>query len=200
MPITALDIANQALGVIDEAPIASFAEDSKPARLMNTHYELTVEAELSKYVWAFAMTTDEIEGTNINGSEGTLTYEYEIPSDCLRILPLTHNGEPDGIPLSWEQRNGKIYSDYAGPITLRYIGRLTEPDDWNALFTEVLISALAVKVALPLTHKQGMVEVARQAYSEAVRAALKANAIERQGQNYRGAWSTWRGDTRYWRA
>jgi hypothetical protein len=47
--LTQLDVANQALAVLDEAPIHSFEEDTKAARLLNLHFETTREAELAKH-------------------------------------------------------------------------------------------------------------------------------------------------------
>ncbi|CAH2395901.1 hypothetical protein [Mesorhizobium escarrei] len=51
MDIIPLDIANMALGVLDEAPIDSLDQDVKPARLLNLHFDLTREAELTKHAW-----------------------------------------------------------------------------------------------------------------------------------------------------
>jgi hypothetical protein len=41
MPVTPEYIANMALGVLDEAPIDSLDEDSKAARLINLHFDVT---------------------------------------------------------------------------------------------------------------------------------------------------------------
>ena len=49
MAITPLDIANMALAVLDEAPIDSLDPDVKPARLLNLHFDLAREAELTRH-------------------------------------------------------------------------------------------------------------------------------------------------------
>lgn len=198
--LTPEDIANMALGLLDEAPITSLDEDNKAARLCNLHLDLTIEAELSKRRWVFAILSETVAGIDTASGDGTLNYSYEIPADCLRVLPLTYDGEPTGIPISWRQEAGLIYSDQAGPLIIRYIANLTDPNDWTALFTEVVTSALAVKVALPLTHKAGMVELARSAYSAAVAEARRVNAFETSGELYNKSWAQARGDTRFWRA
>ncbi|TJV01698.1 MAG: hypothetical protein E5Y35_30320, partial [Mesorhizobium sp.] len=84
-------------------------------------------------------------------------------------------------------------------LTIRYIANLTDPNDWDALFTEVLVAALAIKVAHPLTHKAGMIDIARAAYDRALDAAFSANAIQRGGRLYTGGWATQRGDLRSFR-
>lgn len=200
MPITQEDIANMALAVLDEAPIASLEDDSKAARLASLHFELTREAELSKHDWHFAIVTAELAGTDTGSGEGTLNWSYPLPADCLRLLPLTHDGELSGIPLSWEQKNGRLYTDQPSPRKVRYVANMTEPNDWDALFTEVLAAALAVKLAHALTHKSGMIQVAQIAYERALEAALAADAIQRSGTLHRQSWAIARGDLRFWRA
>ena len=56
--------------------------------------------------------------------------------------------------------------------------------------------ALAIKVAHPLTHKSGMIDIARSAYDRALDAALTANAIQRGGRFYTASWGSQRGDNR----
>ncbi|TPL05319.1 hypothetical protein FJ938_15290 [Mesorhizobium sp. B2-4-14] len=196
MAITPLDIANMALAVLDEAPIDSLDQDVKAARLLNLHFDLTREAELTRYAWVFAILRATVIGSDTGGNDCGLNVAYELPADCLRPLPLTHNGEPDGVPISWRQEAGLIYCDQPDPLTVRYIANLTDPNDWDALFTEVLVAALAIKVAHPLTHKSGMIDTARSAYDRALDAALNANAIQRGGRFYTASWSIQRGDTR----
>lgn len=199
MAITTLDIANMTLGVMDEAPIDSLDQDVKAARLLNLHFDVTREAELKKHVWVFAILSDSLIGTDLGTDSDTLNWVYELPADCLRPLPLTYNGEPDGIPISWRQEAGLIYSDQSSPRILRYIANLTDPNDWDALFTEVFVAALAIKIALPLTHKAGMLEIARNAYKTALDDAHTANAFEKSGRLSTSSWAIQRGDTR-WRA
>lgn len=199
MAITPFDIANMAIAVLDEAPIASLDEDVKVARLLNLHYDLTREAELSKHAWVFAILREEVEGSDTGSGNGTLNYAYEVPPDALRVLPLTFNGEPNGIPISWRQEAGLIYSDQESPRIIRYIANLTDPNDWDALFTEVLVAALAVKIAHSLTQKSGMIEIARAAYERALSEAFKANAVQKGGDLYMQSWASARGDDRYWR-
>ncbi|TGQ69862.1 hypothetical protein EN829_013160 [Mesorhizobium sp. M00.F.Ca.ET.186.01.1.1] len=196
MAITPLDIANMALAVLDEAPIDSLDQDVKAARLLNLHFDLTCESELAKHAWVFAILSASVPGSDTGSGDCTLDIAYEVPADCIRPLPLTQNGERDGVPISWRQEAGLIYSDQPGPLIIRYIANLTDPNDWDALFTEVLVAALAIKIAHPLTHKSGMIDIARSAYDRALDAAFNANAIQRGGRFYSASWSLQRGDTR----
>jgi len=196
MAITPLDIANMALAVLDEAPIDTLDQDTKAARLLNLHFDLTREAELSKHNWVFAILSVSVDGTDTGSGDCTLNWAYELPSDCIRPLPLTDNGEPDGVPISWRQDAGLIYTNMSGPLTIRYLANLTDPNDWDALFTEVLVAALAIKVAHPLTKKAGMIDIARSAYDRALDAAFTAQSIQRGGRMVTNTWAQARGDWR----
>lgn len=196
MATTPLDVANMVLAVFDEAPIDSLDQDVKAARLMNLHMDLTREAELTKYAWVFAILRASVVGADTGSGDCTLNWAYELPVDCLRPLPLTDNGEPDGVPISWRQEAGLIYSNMSGPLTIRYVANLTDPNDWDALFTEVLVAAVAIKVAHPLTKKSGMIDVARAAYDRALDAAFNAQAIQRGGRFSSTSWAQARGDWR----
>ncbi|MER9270472.1 hypothetical protein [Mesorhizobium sp. M0643] len=196
MAIEPLDVANMVLAVFDEAPIDSLDQDVKAARLLNLHFDLTREAELTKYAWVFAILSATVEGTDTGTGDCTLNWVYELPADCLRPLPLTYNGDPCGVPISWRQEAGLIYSDQSSPRIVRYIANLTDPNDWDSLFTEVLVGALAIKVAHPLTHKASMIDIARSAYDRALDAAFSAQAIQRGGRLSTSSWAMQRGDTR----
>lgn len=197
MAITPEDIANMALAVLDEAPIDSLDQDVKAARLLNLHFDLTREAELTKYAWVCSILRASVVGTDTGTGDCTLNWAYELPDDCLRPLPLTYNGEPDGVPISWRQEAGIIYSDQSSPRVIRYIANLTDPNDWDSLFTEVLVAALAIKIAHPLTHKASMIDIARSAYDRALEAAFAAQAIQRGGRLSTSSWAQQRGDNRY---
>jgi hypothetical protein len=198
--VTRVDVANMALSLLDEAPIDSLEDNHKAARLLNTHFETTREAELSMHSWVFAIFTEDLTGTDLDTGSGTLNWQYTLPAAALRVLPLTYDNTLHGVPISWEQRGNILYSDQSSPRGVRFIGNLTDPDDWSPLFTEAFAAALATKIAYPLTHKTGMVQVAQQAYDRAISRARRVNAIERQNRLYDASWARQRGDTRHWRA
>lgn len=195
---TETDIANLALAVLEEAPITDIDDNDTAARLCKRHFEQTRKAELAKRDWAFALTTDSLTGTDTG--EGTLNWSYTYPAGALRILPLTYDGESDGIPISWRQEGGVILSDQDSPRSITYVEDKPDPTDWPPLFVEVFVAALAIKIAIPLTHKSGMLDVAKSAYQTALQDALLANAIRARGVLYTASWAAARGDNRYWRA
>ena len=94
MAITPLDIAKMALAVLDEAPIDSLDQDVKAARLLNLHFDLAREAELTKHAWVFAILAASVAGADTGSGDCTLSFAYDLPADCLRPLRRTAGSSP----------------------------------------------------------------------------------------------------------
>lgn len=193
------DVANMALAVLDEAPITALSDNVKAARLLNRVYEQTRRAELAKHMWVFALEADEITGTDTESGDGTLNWTYELPATALTVVPLTYDGEPTGIPISWRREGRLVYSDQESPRKIRYVVDVEDPDDWDPLFVEVMVGALAIKVVHSITHKTGMIQIAQGAYDRAIQDALRVNAVQRAGSLYSMSFALQRGDNRWWR-
>lgn len=181
--VTPLDIANMALGLLTEAPIDTLDEDSRAARMLNLHYETTREAELTKSEWVFARKSVQVP--SIETGDAAWPYGYELPSDCLRPLP----PQQYGCDLAYRQEGSILSLVYGGERTIRYIANLVDPNDWPSVFTDVLVAALAVKVAHPITGKANMMQIAQQAYSQAYSTALRLNAIQKGPGRRSALWS-----------
>lgn len=191
MAVTPTDIANMATALLTEAPIDSLDEDSKIARLLNVHFDTTREAELLKREWVFAIFSQDIAAEETGRRH--YTHSYTLPADCLRPLGLMLYDDPDGIEIDWRREGDTLLTRCGGTRTLRYIANLIDPGDWDALFTEVLSAALAIKVAHALTGKAGMVEIAQAAYDRAVSQAGRVNSVQKRGQTAYATWDQLRG-------
>lgn len=171
--LTPLDIANMALGLLTEAPIDSLDEDSRAARMLRLHYETTREAELTKSEWVFARKSAQVDGVETNDPEWP--YGFELPDDCLRPLP----PRLYGCDILYRQAGSTLSMAYGGTQTIRYIANLIDPNDWPAIFTDVLVAALAIKIAHPITGKPSMMQIAQQAYDRAYASAVRQNAVQK---------------------
>jgi hypothetical protein len=185
-----------ALDLLIEAPINSLADNTKPARLLSRHFDITRQAELTKHAWSFAIFRGELEGLESEAIPAgtTYSYAYNMPENALRILPITDTGEAHGVSIPWKLEGTTLLVDQSGPLLVRYIGNLTDPADWNPLFTEALAARLAMKVALPLTNKPTSFQAAQNAYNEAIADARRINAIEVGSVAAARSWAAERGD------
>lgn len=201
MTIANVDVANMALDILTEAPITALTDDVKAARLLNRHFDQTVKAEQRAHKWTFAIATASLTVTTDLGTDsGTLRYKYTPPTDALRLLPLKYDDQFEAVGINWEQRDGFLYSDQSGPRTIRYIKYISDPNLWDALFLDVVVAALAIKAAHPLTGKASMIQIAQGAYDRALMKAYRNAAIEQTGRLYKESWGLQRGDYRSFRA
>lgn len=171
--VTPDDIANMALGLLTEAPIESMDEDSRAARMLRLHYETTREAELTKSEWVFARKSMQVDGIETGDTEWP--YAFELPEDCLRPLPPMLYG----CEILYRQAGSTLAMAYGGTQTIHYIANLIDPNDWPAIFTDVLVAALAIKVAHAITGKPSMMQIAQQAYDRAYASAVRMNAVQK---------------------
>lgn len=174
---SATDICNLALDLLKEAPITSLSQDRPIARWMNRNFAVTRDSVLSKADWncAIKRTTLPADGT---APEFGWTYRYQRPSDCLRIIPLTYDGYPEGTPIKHKIEGNYILTDQSGPLKVRYVSRFEEYDSYPAPLIEAISAALAGKAAHWLTGKSNYVQIARQSYKDAMDDAWLVDAIE----------------------
>ena len=106
------------------------------------------------------------------------TKAYDLPADCLRALPLTVNGAPEGAIIASEVIGRRLETDAVAPLRLRYIYRNTDVAAYPADFAEALSAALAMKMAHWLTGKSGYFQIAQTVWREALNNAVLTDAIE----------------------
>jgi len=97
-------------------------------------------------------------------------YKYQLPADFLRLKPEYLHG--------YYGVHFKIEGDYIlcdeTEINLHYIAKVTDPDDFDQLFTEVLILELALKLLYPIagTNTQDIKLELQRERMEAIKGAM----------------------------
>lgn len=178
-----VDICNQALTKNGAATITDLLDDTRNAQVMNAIYEAKRDAELAAHPWTFAITRTKIPALSTAPSFGWLR-SFPLPTDCLRVV------EVDEFFVAYDSSAGPefeieasaILSDYASPLKLRYVQRVTNAGLFSALFAEALACRLAAESAEKITQNLSKREAAWAEYKQAIAAARRANAIERAPQ------------------
>lgn len=168
-------ICNLALGRIGiDKTIASLTEQSKEARNCARFYEHCRDLTLSDGVWPFAVKTVALALLSNTGKLGGWGYQYQKPSDALRILELTTEDEVTQtasaytdccgpwlpyrgsglyafrMALAADGNTQVILSNLETPYAA-YVSRVTNPEAFSTWFVEALVDRLAVELATPLT-------------------------------------------------
>ena len=77
------------------------------------------------------------------------THQYHLPNDFLRLKKIYEDDGTERPGNRWEREGQRILTDY-DTCHIKYIKKVTDPDDFDPLFTEVLILRTALKLTPPL--------------------------------------------------
>jgi hypothetical protein len=170
-----VEIANRALLRVGATRITSLEEASANARAVNALFTTVRDAELRSHVWNFAIKRARLAADATAPAFGPAN-AFPLPSDFLRLLPPdkdTHYND-----LDWRVEGRRILTDAAAPLDIRYIYRVTDPNEMDALFREAFSMRLARELCEPLTQSNTKIQLIATDYEVAIRAARKADAFE----------------------
>ncbi len=171
-------IANFAATTLDEYHLTSLDGDRPLERFMLANYSFARDEMIRQYPWGFAKKYQYVAADN-EAPPFAWTNSYQMPSDCLRVLPLRTGGCLNGRLIPYEVVGRKIYTNHTGALPLIYLHRVTNPTQFDPLFARALGQYLAVMAALRITGKNAYVDRARQLLSDAMAVAFKTDSLER---------------------
>jgi hypothetical protein len=76
-------------------------------------------------------------------------YQYYLPDDFWRLKRVYEDDGVDEVDDRWEIEGKRILTNYDS-CNIKYVRKITDPADFDVLFTEVLILRLALKLVNPL--------------------------------------------------
>jgi len=185
MPST-VDIANYALNNLGASNISSLDENSKAARIVNQRYDAVRDAVFRAHPWNCLIERAQLAQDTDAPAFG-YAYQYALPTNpyCLRVLEFS-NGT-----LSYPQDN--ITNNSGGPVfviegrklltdeavaRIKYIGRVTDPQQYDASLVEALAARLAAEVCYAITGSTSMVQIQTSLYEAKINEARFNDATE----------------------
>jgi hypothetical protein len=182
---SAVDIANSALTKLGADRILNMNDAQKEARDINAIFTMRRDALLRAYNWSFAMTRASLSALADAPTWG-YSYFYQMPSDCVRVVQVSDEwvvnsladyiSGPDAEPYRIEGR--KIATDFGAPLKIRYVQRITDTGNFDAMFTEAFACDLAYHACESITQSNSKKEGLKDDKREAILLAIRANAIE----------------------
>ena len=175
-----VDICNLSLQRLGAKSIASLAEDSTAGRACNRVYAHARDSELRDHAWSFARARVQIAADSTDPTFG-FAKRYALPSDYLRILP---NDAVNGTSSQgdWQIEGRHILTNDTSPINLVYIKQITDENDFDEQFIELLVARSAMDIAEAVTQSNTKQDAATERYIDAKKKARKTNAFERPPQ------------------
>lgn len=106
-------------------------------------------------------------------------YKYTLPEDCERVLELAE--DPD---YGWETEGRQVVTDLGPTVPIRYARKITDPDQFDAQLTTVLVARLASEIAEELTQSNTKKEALRKDFEDLISEAKRLDAQEQSGQDF----------------
>lgn len=169
-----VEICNLALQKIGAGTIVSLADNADEARVMSRLYTPTLRAFLRSHPWSCAIKRAQIASDETAPAFGP-AYAYTLPADCVRILP-------DATVTDWQVEGKKILTDDDGPLDLRYVAEVADPNKMDDLFVQAFACRLAAEACERLTQNNEKRKLAWEEHSQAIREARRINAIANVSQ------------------
>ena len=138
-----VDICNGALNQLGATTILSLTEDSKNARLCNSRYTQVRDGVFRSHPWNCLQKRVELAADTTAPAWG-FTSAYTLPADCLRLLKILDYDS------NYKVEGRKILSN-ASSMKILYIGRITDPNEYDELLRETLSASLAADIAFAVT-------------------------------------------------
>lgn len=168
--LSEVSICNSALIKLGHERINSLTEDSKAAILCNERYPFCRDEVLREHPWNFAMKRASFSQL-VSVPAFDFQYEYQIPSDCLRIW------QPEVPEIIFLVEGGKVLTD-EGTFKCRYISRVTNPALFDRSFAEALAFRLAADVGYSITQSTQLQQAMLAMYEMKLKMARSMDAQE----------------------
>lgn len=181
--MTNTDICNQALGRIGAKQISDFDTDqSVPGIQSRLHYEQTRDGLLRSHWWRFAQARVAlVEDTSSPAFEWD--NQFVLPTDMMRARGVYGGTGSRNTRMSYELEGNLILTNESA-VNFRYIKQVTDPADFDSLFTEVLILLLARKLLGPLAGGHPKMDAMLERQLTPLMRQVRAN--DRQETNTKG--------------
>lgn len=172
VPPSQTRVCNSTLAHLGESTrIASINDGTPLAETLLAVWDEAVDEVLAAHPWNPALKRASLPVSATFVPQGSqYTQAFELPADCIRWLPPrpSHEDYFDG-----EEENGFILSNDAAPISIRYIGRLTDLTKWKSGMLACLALLLARKTARPITGSTTVMRDMQGLYDEALSEAKR---------------------------
>ena len=152
------DCLNDALGQIGAATVTAIDDGSTNANFCLTFYPPLRDSLLRSHHWNFAMKRVEL-ALDVTAPLFEFAYAYTLPSDLLKLVEYVGSNSTSIYVTNQDWRyqykpfykveGRKLYSN-DGRALIRYLRRVENPDEWDAMFYQGMTQSLASKLVLAI--------------------------------------------------
>ena len=176
---TKIEVFNAALDLVREPPIQTLEDSAArpPARWIERNFRTVIDATTAANPWNHARAR-ALLNEDLTAPAFEWDYRYQLPGECLRVLPLTENGERTGSLVPFEIENGFLLTDQSGPLRVRYIRHHLDYSQWPPLFVQLVAVNFAYGLVRRFDAKSALVKDITEMRSELQDAASQIDFVE----------------------
>ncbi len=176
-------VCNIALKRLGAALIVSLVDGSNEAIVLSALYENTRDRLLRELPWNMAQFRVALAPDPTKTPKFGYAYAYPLPAKpyCLKV----EETDPQDAIYSIENSinalgeiQGRVLLTDEPQLFIRYTGQVTDPQQWDASFTEALASDLAAQAAYTLTESEAKTKMALTWAQAALQHAQTVNSQE----------------------
>ena len=187
-----VDIANFALNMLGASNISALDENSKVARIINQRYESARDFVFREHPWNSLIRRATLAKETASPDFGYAN-QFPLPVDpfCLRVLEfsngtlsypqdnmLSNNGSPVFVI-----EGRKLLTD-EGTAKIKYIARITDPNEYDSGLVEALSTYLASEISYAVTGSTTLVQLMYSKYEQVLKQARHTDATEGAPQRF----------------
>ena len=151
------DVVNIALAILGHpGRVGNLYDGSDVSRKALDIFAESRDEVLRAKDWPFALR--QISGSSASSSVSGWAYSWTFPADCLRVRSVAPQSIPspnyDPQPVQWTIFNDvtasppiKVILSNISPVSINYVGQITDMATWEPLFVNAVAQAIATKLA-----------------------------------------------------
>ena len=171
---TVVGICNRALSYLKAQPITSLTDGTESARIVSRVYDYLRDELLRAHPWNFATKRAALARLSTTPAWG-YDYQFALPTDCLRVLAAVGSDETEISDFKIESRN-LLTNEEA--VYLLYVYRVTDPAQYDALFSAALSYRIISEIAYELTSSTAAAEASEKMFDRRISEARGVDARE----------------------
>jgi len=175
-----VSLCNLALAGLGAKPISALSDDTTAGRECNRVYAHARDSELRAHVWGFARAIEQIAADSTDPAFGAAK-RYLLPALCLRILP-TEGRNKTQVQDDFQIFGRYIHTDHGSPINLIFVQQVTDVEQFDLLFQDLLVKRIANDICEKVTQSNTKRKLAREQYKDARKEARRINSFEKPPQ------------------
>jgi hypothetical protein len=183
-----VDVCNRAIQKVGGKPITALTDSSVTARAINRCYEVTRDSLLRDSNWNFSIKRATI-AASATAPDWGFDNQYPIPADCIRIMTVDgYKGVTESLgsygvnESDYQVESNHILLDDTGPIKIRYVARITDPNEMDEQFQELWAAAMALEIVEEVTQSNTKKEYLLNDYKIISSRARRSDGVETPGE------------------